>query len=88
MLLATGSALVAGGAAETDMQTKQVRVLRAFYFNGEPTKVGAIASLPKVFADEMIAAKKAEAVEALAPKPPAPSKSVAGDNAKKGDKDA
>ncbi len=45
------------------MQTKTVRVLRAFYFNSKPTKVGDVLDLPHVFALEMIAAHKAESAE-------------------------
>ena len=63
-LLAAGSALVAGSHLEKDMQTQSVRVVRAFYYQGKPTKVGTLVELPKVFAKEMIAAKKAEEVEA------------------------
>jgi hypothetical protein len=63
-LLAAGSALVAGSHLEKDMQTQSVRVVRAFYYQGKPTKVGTMVELPKVFAKEMIAARKAEEVEA------------------------
>ena len=62
-LLASGSALVAGSVLETSMQTRHVRVVRAFYFNGEPTKVGAIVEVPSVFGAELIASKKAEAAD-------------------------
>lgn len=65
-LLASGSALVAGSVLEIPMQTRYVRVLRAFYYNGEPTKVGAIVEVPAVFGAELIASKKAEAAEAPA----------------------
>ncbi len=45
------------------MQTKTVRVVRAFYFQGKSTKVGDVLDLPHVFALEMIAAHKAEPAE-------------------------
>lgn len=45
------------------MQTKTVRVTRAFYFSKAPTKVGQVLDLPHVFALEMIAAHKAEPAE-------------------------
>jgi hypothetical protein len=41
-LLATGSALVAGGFLEKEMQTVHVKVLRSFYFGGLPTKVDTV----------------------------------------------
>lgn len=74
-LLAAGSPLVAGSIQENDMQAaaqaklpekQSVRVERAFYFNGAPTKVGQEIELPSIFAREMIAAKKCSA---LASKP-------------------
>jgi hypothetical protein len=61
-LTAAGSALVAGSVLENTMQTKRVRVLRAFMYNREPTKVDSILELPLPFALEVIAAKKAEAI--------------------------
>lgn len=42
------------------MQTKHVRVVRAFFYNGKPTVVDSVVELPSVFAAEMVAAKKAE----------------------------
>lgn len=45
------------------MQTKTVRVERAFFYAGKPTKVGEVLPLPHVFALEMIAAHKASAVQ-------------------------
>ena len=50
------------------MKTKQVRVLRAFYFNSAPTKVGDIVEYSQPFAQELIAANKAEAYEKPADK--------------------
>jgi hypothetical protein len=72
-LLAAGSPLVAGSFQENGMQAAQavkgpekqeVRVERAFYFNGKPTKVGETIELPRIFASEMIAAHKAKAIAA------------------------
>lgn len=57
------------------MQTRQVRVLRAFYFNGAPTKVGDVIEVSAIFGTELIAAKKAEAFE-----PPAKAGSTGGDS--------
>jgi len=48
---------------EVAMQTKKVKVLRAFYFQGKEIKVGEVTELPRVFALEMIAANKCTAVE-------------------------
>lgn len=45
------------------MQTKTVRVERAFFYAGKPTKVGDVIDLPHVFALEMIAAHKATAFD-------------------------
>jgi hypothetical protein len=61
-LTAAGSALVAGSVLENTMQTKRVRVLRAFMYNREPTRVASTLELPLPFALEVIAAKKAEAI--------------------------
>ncbi len=49
------------------MQTKTVRVTRAFYVNGKATKIGDVLDLPHVFALEMLAAHKV--VPAEKPKP-------------------
>jgi hypothetical protein len=69
-LSAAGSALVAGSFQENDMQAQQqqpqirsARVLRPFYFNGKPTKVGETIELPRIFALEMKAAHKVELIE-------------------------
>lgn len=81
------------------MQTKQGRVLRAFYYNGEPTKVDAVVTLPKVFALEMAAANKLELIDEPArAKEPAkaqdadkanePAKTAAAPEKGKGGKDA
>lgn len=51
------------------MQTKTVRVLRAFFLDGKPTKVGTTIELPAVFALEMCAAHKAELVQKPAAAP-------------------
>jgi oligoribonuclease (3'-5' exoribonuclease) len=62
-LLAAGSALVAGSSLENDMQemqVREVRVLRAFYYNRKPIEVSKVLELPKIFAAEMVAAKKAQ----------------------------
>jgi len=62
-LLAAGSALVAGSHLENIMQTKKGRVLRAFYYQGKPTKVNETVELPRVFALEMASAHKLELIE-------------------------
>ncbi len=58
----SGAALIAGRPLQTEhsMKTKKVTVIRAFYFNREIQALGRVVELPSVFADEMIAAKKAE----------------------------
>lgn len=61
-MLAAGSVLVAGAQQENPMalQIKNVRVTRAFYYQGKLLPVGATTPLPKVFALEMKAANKCE----------------------------
>ncbi len=49
------------------MQTKTIRVLRAFYFQGTLNPVGAIVTLPSFFAVEMKAANKAEIIDTPPP---------------------
>lgn len=44
------------------MAQQKIRVKRAFFFNGAPTKVGDVIEVTSVFARELIASKKAEAV--------------------------
>lgn len=56
------------------MKTQKVRVVRAFYWKGEPTKVGDVVEVPEVFAAELVAAKKAERVAEQAPAPVEPTK--------------
>jgi hypothetical protein len=65
MLLATGSALVAGQSFDPggSMKMQEVRVTRAFYFQGEVQEVGQTLSVPLMFAAELRQAKKAEYVE-------------------------
>jgi len=72
VLSAADSALVAGSSQEGNMQAQQAqpqvqsaRVIRSFYFNGKPTKVGETIELPRFFALEMKAANK---VAIIAPK--------------------
>ena len=56
-------------AASALPETLKVKVLRAFYFNGEPIPVSTELKLPRLFAREMVAAGKAEIMEpAAAPK--------------------
>lgn len=69
MLSAAGSALVAGSVLEESMKTRTVRVLRAFFIDRNPVKVGAVLDLPETFALELIAAKKAEPAEKPEEKP-------------------
>jgi hypothetical protein len=69
------SALVPGGGVspkENDMKAQQpgtqpatlrVEVLRSFYFGGKPIQVKAEVDLPRIFALEMVAAKKAKVIE-------------------------
>jgi len=68
-LQAAGSPLVAGSFLEThpetnmQLQTQKVRVTRMFYFDRKPQRVGDVVELPKIFANEVRAANKAEFVE-------------------------
>jgi len=80
-LSAAGSALVAGSSQESTMQAQQaqpqtqsIRVLRAFYYQGKPTKVDEILDLPRLFALELQAAKKVEFVQQKAEEKPEPKK--------------
>jgi hypothetical protein len=67
----TGAALIGGRSIPREMMmlTKKVKVVRAFYFNREIQKKDAVVELPSLFASEMIAAKKAEAIEPVAVEP-------------------
>ena len=58
------------------LQETEVRVVRAFYYNKRPTVVGAKVKLPKVFAAEMVAARKAEFVDPEPEQAPATEKAV------------
>lgn len=82
------SALVPGGggaltkeiimqAQQKQPQMQSVRIVRAFYFNGKPTKVGETIELPRLFALEMKAAHKVEIVAAKAEDKPEPKKAEA-----------
>jgi len=53
-------------AQQAQPKMENARVLRSFYFNGKPTKVGETIELPRFFALEMKAANK---VAIIAPKP-------------------
>ena len=44
------------------MGLKSVKAIRAFYSKGKPVNVGEIVSVPSLFASELIASNKAEAV--------------------------
>ena len=44
------------------MNTKTVRVTRAFFYQGKPLKLGDTLDVPATFAAELIASRKAEAV--------------------------
>ncbi len=71
-LSAAGSPLVAGGGRAQEkgnMKTMEVEVVRAFFYKGEPTKVGTKIEVPAIFGAELIAAKKAKAVTADEAKP-------------------
>lgn len=102
LTLENAAALVPGGGAqankENDMQQQkaaqqnqmqEVRVLRAFYYQGKPIEKDSVVKLPKLFAVEMRAANKVEFVEpapaAPAPAPKAAEKAPEQKPAKKGD---
>lgn len=61
LTIESAGALVPG--APVPQPTRQVRVLRPFFFGGEAQAVGDLVPLPHVLAVEMIAAGKAEAVD-------------------------
>jgi hypothetical protein len=52
---------------ETSMKTQQVRVDRAFYLDGKPTKVGEEIEVPYLLAVELRACNKATFIEPKAP---------------------
>jgi hypothetical protein len=52
------------GTAPTTMKTQYVKVVRAFFWQGKPTKVGDVIELPSSFAAEMVTNHKAERVDA------------------------
>ena len=68
-------------AQSTQPKVQSVRVTRAFYLNGKPTKVNETIELPRILALEMKAANKVEFIEAKqepaveAKKPDAPRES-------------
>lgn len=66
-LTASGSVLVAGGAMDfqegTQVKMRSVKVVRAFFWSGKATEVGAVVEVPVVFAAELIAARKAIAYD-------------------------
>jgi hypothetical protein len=70
-MTAAGSVLVAGSfQPETQMDTKKVRVLRPFYYRGQVLEKDSVVDLPKVFAAEVCASRKGEAVaDEPAPQP-------------------
>jgi monoamine oxidase len=77
VLLATGSALVAGHhdkGAEMQQKDQLVEVTRAFCIAGKPQKVGVKITLNPRFASEMRAAGKVKYVEAPEVAPVAPAK--------------
>jgi hypothetical protein len=54
-----------------------IKVTRAFYYNGEPQKVGKILTVPAGFGAEMVSFNKAEKVESYqAPTTPSAEKDV------------
>lgn len=70
-MLAAGSALVAGMAiSQEDKDMLSIEVTRPFFYQRELQKVGSKIDVPPVFAQELIAAKKAKA--AAVEKPSAP----------------
>jgi hypothetical protein len=59
-----GAALIEGRAIprEITMATRKVQVLRSFYYERTAMKVGDTVELPALFANELIANNKAQAV--------------------------
>lgn len=63
-LLAAGSALVAGSVLEDSMPAiRNIKVVRAFYWQGTALPIGTIKELPTAFALEMCASGKAEIIQ-------------------------
>lgn len=65
----TGAALIGGRAIQMEIHMKitKVVVLRPFYYNREIQALGRAVELPSLFAEEMIAAKKADRFIEVAP---------------------
>jgi saccharopine dehydrogenase-like NADP-dependent oxidoreductase len=75
----SGAALVGRSLTTRDaMKTMNVKVLRSFYFNRAVQPVGSTLELPAVFALEMAAAGKVEAVPEPVADPVAESPEPAG----------
>jgi hypothetical protein len=74
LTIENSGALVAG--APLNPKTRSVRVVRPFYVHGEPVPVGAVLTLPVMFATEVVANNKAtfepDAAPATAAAPSAP----------------
>lgn len=70
MLSAKGSSLVAGGAAQSDMEKPiTVKVERAFMYQGQPVPAGTVIELPATIAWEVIGMGKASRYVAPAAPP-------------------
>src|SRR3990172_10625654 len=71
-LMAMNSPLIAGSSfQEVNMGLKSVKAIRAFYSKGKPVQVGEIVAVPSLFASELIASNKAEAVDTVSVAVPA-----------------
>lgn len=70
MLMAKGSALVSGEQVGADMTMVTVRVLRGFFYKGQPVAAGTIAAFPSLLVMEMLSIKR---VEPWVEPPPPPS---------------
>jgi hypothetical protein len=87
LTIESAGALVAGGKPEEKvMKTANIRVLRQFFLKHDVVaEVGSVHTVSVTFANELVAAKKAELTDA--PPAPAPKKEVKPDpaaQAKKG----
>ena len=74
VMLSAHSVLVAGSIADgANMRTQKVKVVRPFWFAGNPHQAGTVLEMPEVVAAEAIALGKATLYAAPPPKPaPAP----------------
>ena len=93
----SSGALVSGGVSAPEesnvsanvlAQTVKGTVVRAFYFQGQVLKVGAVVELPRIFAQEVQSAKKFRIADSQEPPKAVEPVKAAASEPRKGAKDA